>query len=64
MATSKQKYTRVFQCSSASVGLAQARPNYCTRQVLNLQWALKFKNHTLAQGVTYQSNTLYIIMYH
>ena len=32
MATSKQTYihtyTRVLQCSPASVGLAQARPNY------------------------------------
>ena len=24
----KQTYTRVLQCSPASVGLAQARPNY------------------------------------
>ena len=28
MAASKQTYTRVLQCSSSSVGLAQARPNY------------------------------------
>ena len=28
MATSKQTYTRFLQCSHASVGLAQARPNY------------------------------------
>jgi len=25
---SKQAYTRTWQCSNASVGLAQARPNY------------------------------------
>ena len=28
MATSKQTYTHVLQCSPASVGLAQARPNH------------------------------------
>ena len=28
MAASKQTYTRVLQCSSSSVGLGQARPNY------------------------------------
>ena len=27
MATKKQTYTRVLQCSPASVGIAQARPN-------------------------------------
>ena len=27
MATSKQTYTRILQCSPASVGLAQGRPN-------------------------------------
>ena len=32
MAASKQTYTRVLQCSSASVGLAQARPNYSNIQ--------------------------------
>ena len=29
----RQTYTRVLQCSHASVGLAQARPNYTYKQV-------------------------------
>ena len=41
----RQTYTRVLQCSHASVGLAQARPNYSTMVLIHstglyftLQW--------------------------
>jgi len=39
MATSKHTYTRVEQCSHASVGLAQARPNEMGHE--RLRMALK-----------------------